>query len=148
MKMIKKINIGGAFTRKEDYTYEGVNYEADIQNNDIVKILSEGEVLVGQYGEQQVFKIETRNGDKNYKINQTSVNILVDEFGDDSKDWIGKEVKVLTQKGTFGGERGIASYLVVDGWKIDDYGKLVQSVVKKQREKAIEEAEEINPEKL
>ncbi len=124
--MIAKTNLGGAYARKEAYEYEGVKYEADLQNGDKVKILNAGEVVSGQFGEQQVFKIETRNGEKNYPINQKSINILIEAFGDDSKDWVGKEVNVLTLKGTFAGKRGIASYLVTEGWVLDDWGELVK----------------------
>ena len=124
--MISKQNIGGAYARKEDYEYEGTKYEADLQNGDKIKILNAGEIVSGQFGEQQVFKIETRNGEKNYPMNQKSVNILIEAFGDDSKDWIGKEVNVLTLKGVFAGKRGIASYLVTEGWVLDDYGDLVK----------------------
>lgn len=127
MKMIKKTSVGGPFAKKEQYSYEGVSYEADLQDNDKVKILDEGMKVENQYGEQQVFKILTRNGEKNHPINQSSINILMDEFGDDSKEWAGKEVKVLTKKGTFAGKRGIACYFVTEGWELDDYGKLVKT---------------------
>ena len=127
MKMVKVVNVGGAFARKEDYEYEGKKYEADLQNGDKIKILSEGEIVSGQFGEQTVFKIETRNGEKNYPMNQKSINILIDSFGEDSKKWIDKEVDVLTLKGVYAGKKGIASYLVTDGWILDDYGDLVKS---------------------
>ena len=145
MKMQKKINLGGAFARKVDYEYEGKKYKADIQNGDIVKILNEGEQIEGQYGEQQVFKIQTRNGEKNYPIGQKSVNVLIDEFGDDSKNWVGKMVTVLTLKGIFAGKKGIASYLVTDGWELDEYGELVKSSDKIQEEESIEIGEKNNP---
>ena len=126
MKHVKKINIGGAYARKEDYEYEQKNYEADIKNGDTVTILSGGKEVVGQHGEQTVFKIETRNGEKNYSMNQSSLNILIDAYGEDDKEWVGKEVNVLTYKGTFAGKKGIASYLVTSDWKLDDYNELVK----------------------
>lgn len=124
--MQKKVNIGGAYARKEDYEYEGVKYKADIQNGDKVTILSEGEIVSGQYGEQNVFKIDTRNGEKNYPMNQKTINILIDEFGEDSKEWRGKEVNVITRKGVYAGKKGIASYLVTDDWELDEYGDLTK----------------------
>ena len=126
MKQIKKINDGIGFVRKEAYKWEDKDYEADIQNGDKVKILSEGEMEEGQFGEQMVFKVETRNGTKKYPINQLSRNILIDTFGDEDKDWIGKELNILTRKGMYAGKKGIASYIVPDGWVLDEYGDLVK----------------------
>ena len=125
MKMIKKINVGGAYARKEPYEYEGQKFEADIQNGDTVKILSEGDVVVGQYGEQQVFKIETRNGEKNFTINQKSVNILIGEFGEDSKDWVGREVRVILKKDVIANRKVIIAYVVSGDWQLDEYGDLI-----------------------
>ncbi len=126
MQLTKIIKTSGAFARKEDYEYEGVQYKADIQNGDKVTIMDEGTEVTGQFGDQTVFVIKTRNGDKNYPLNQGSINILVDAFGGDTTQWIGKEVKVLTKKGVFAGKKGIASYLVTDEYSLDDFGELVK----------------------
>lgn len=124
--MEKKISDGVGFARKEAYEYEGKNYEADIQTGDTVTILNEGTVEDGQYGKQHNFKIETRNGEKKQSFNQKTINILIDEFGEDSKDWVGKEVTVLTKKDVIAGKRVIIAYLVTEGWQFDDFGELVQ----------------------
>ncbi len=126
MKVNKVVKVGGAYAKKEAYEYEGKHYEADIQNGDTVTILDGGTEVTGQFGEQTVFTIKTRNGDKNYPINQGSINILIDAFGDDTLAWVGKEVKVLTKKGIFAGKKGIASYLVTDAYELDDFGELVK----------------------
>ena len=139
--MVKIVNVVGSYARKEDYTYEGQDFEADIQDGDKVKILSEGEVVSGQFGEQQVFKIETRNGEKNYPMNQKTVNILIDAFGEDSKNWVGKEVEVITRKGVYAGKKGIASYLVTDGWELDEYGDLTKP-------QEVESEDEINADEI
>ena len=122
--MIAKTSVGGAYARKAPYEYEGKSYEADIRNGDTVKILNEGTVVTGQFGEQQVFSIETRNGEKNFTMNQTTVNVLIAEFGDDSKDWIGKSVRVITKKDVVAGKKVEIAYLVSGDWALDEWGEL------------------------
>lgn len=126
MKLIKKTSVAGAFARKEAYSYEGKDYDADIKNGDRVIIKSKGDVVSGEFGDQVVFSIETRNGDKNANFNQSSINVLIDEYGEESENWVGKEVTVLTKKGIFGGKRGIAAYFVTNAWELDDFGDLVK----------------------
>lgn len=131
MELKKIVKVSGAYARKEAYEYEGAKYEADIQNGDKVTIMNEGTEVTGQFGTQTVFVIKTRNGDKNYPINQASINILVDAYGTDTANWVGKDVKVLTKKGVFAGKKGIASYLVTDEYDLDDFGELVKAEVAK-----------------
>ena len=59
-------------------------------------------------------------------LNQQTVNVLVEEFGDDTETWVGKEVKVILQKKLIAGKKSIISYLVVEGWKLDEFGELTQ----------------------
>ena len=122
---IKKAG-GIPFAKKEDYEWEGAEYKADIQNGDKVKFLDSGETEIGQFGEQYNFTIETRNGKKKIALNQTSVNVLVDAFGEDTENWVDKEVKVLTEKKMISGKKAIVVYLIVDGWYLDDFGALVK----------------------
>jgi len=126
MQLEKVIKVAGAFARKENYEWEGNQYEADIKDGDKVTITDQGTEVTGQYGPQVVFSIKTRNGDKNLPLNQSSINILVDAFGGDTNLWVGKEVKVLTKKGVFAGKKGIAAYLVTNDYSLDDFGELVQ----------------------
>lgn len=126
MKMTKRVSIGGAFIRKEPYDYDGKHYDADVVNGDTVKILNEGKEVASQHGEQTVFLITTRNGEKNAPFNQTSINVLVDEWGEDSEKWVGKEVYVLTKKGVFGGQKAIACYFATKDYMLDEYGELIK----------------------
>lgn len=119
-------SVAGAFARKEAYEYEGQQYEADIQDGDVVTITNAGTVVTGEFGDQTVFEIKTRNGEKNANFNQSSINILIDAFGDETTEWVGKEVTVRTKKGMFGGKKGIAAYFVTPEWKLDDFGDLVK----------------------
>jgi len=147
---------GVAYARKEDYEWEGQSYKADILDGDKVTIKDEGIIVDGQYGPQKKFLVSTRNGDKRMTLNQSSENILIGAYGKESKDWIGKEVIVLTRKAVIANKKVIVAYLVTEGWSLDDYGDLVnesqdmphgldpeqQVDYKKARENAIKKQEE------
>lgn len=150
MKMQKKdVSDGIGYANKEAYEYEGKKFEADIQNGDKVTILNEGEVETHpQYGEQHKFVIKTRNGDKKASFNQSSINILVDEFGDDSEAWKGKEVYVRTKKTMIANERRIVAYFVTEGWSLDDYGDLVKEGALARTKGEELPTEELNPEDI
>lgn len=93
-KFYKKVSVG-AFAKKK----------VDINNNDIITIANEGKKLDGQFGEQDVFLVKLINGEeKNINVNQTSLNGLIDAFGDDSLHWIGKQVKVWLIKQNVAGK--------------------------------------------
>lgn len=125
MKIIKKeVGEGVAFARKEDYEYEGKKYEADIQNGDVVTILNAGVIETGQFGDQHNFKIETRNGEKKQSFNQATLNILHDEFGEESENWVNKKVNVITKKDVIAGKKVIIAYFVTGDWQIDEWGAL------------------------
>lgn len=126
MKLAIKKGGGIGFARKEPYEYDGAKYDADIKHGDVVKILDAGTVEVGQFGEQNNFRIKTRNGDKKLAFNQGTVNVLVTEFGDETENWIGKDVNVLLVKKLIAGKKSIIPYLVTPGWSLDEYGELVK----------------------
>jgi hypothetical protein len=116
VKIQKVIRAEGEFAKKGE----------DIKNDDIVTIKSEGEYIEGQFGQQFVIKIETRNGDKNVNFNQTTLNILHDEFGDDTTQWIGKEVVIRAKKDTVAGKKVEIYYFVTPEWVFDEYRELVK----------------------
>lgn len=126
MKFQIKNSDGVGYARKLDYEYEGTKFEADIKNGDIVKLLDGGVKETGQFGEQDVFKIQTRNGVKKISLNQSSLNVMVREFGEESELWKNKDVKILLKKGTYAGKKGIATYVVTEGWDLDEYGTLTK----------------------
>lgn len=123
MKRYKKTSLGGAYARKKSYNYEGKDYEADLKDGDIITILDSGNTVTGEYGDQFVLKIKTRNGEKNMAINQTSDNNLVDAFGDESENWVGKEVKVWIIKAIVSGKLQLVSYLSDPKASMDDEGR-------------------------
>ena len=67
----------------------------DFKENDIVEIADEGRQTEGQFGMQDIFLIKLSDEKKgNVTFNSTSINNLIDAFGEDSKNWVGKKVKV------------------------------------------------------
>ena len=94
MKYTKKVSVG-AFAKKN----------VDIKNGDLVTIANEGKQIEGLYGVQNVFLIKLTNGEeKNISVNQTSMNSLIDSFGEDSIKWVGQKVKVWIIKQNVSGK--------------------------------------------
>ena len=84
MYYTKKVSVGQFLKKGEDY-----------KANDVVEIAREGKAIEGDYGIRQVFLIKLADGrEGNVNFNQTTINNLVDGFGNDSVKWIGKKVKV------------------------------------------------------
>lgn len=80
----KKVSVGAFAKKGEDY-----------KDGDIITIANEGKEIDGQFGKQDVFLVKLPNGEeKNLSFNQTSINSLIDGYGPDSKNWIGKKAKI------------------------------------------------------
>jgi len=110
MKMQKKLS--GNWAKKGE----------DIKNGDAVEILDGGQEDMGEYGKRIVFKIKTRNGEKSVAFNQTSINTLIDEFGDDSDKWVGNSVKIDVVKALVAGKMQNIFYFTPVGWEMADDG--------------------------
>ena len=77
----------------------------------------------GSVKEHNVCKIRFAGKDDVYNIslNKTTLNGLVDALGEDSKEWINKELTVETEKGRVGGVTRIYIFLIPDGYeKVDN----------------------------
>lgn len=98
----KKVSLGAGYVNKTPYEYEGKKFEADLKDGDIIKILDAGQEIQkefkGNHSKSIVHKVETRNGTKLLSFNRTSINNLIDAFGKNSEDWVGKEVKAWVFK--------------------------------------------------
>ena len=69
------------------------------------------------FGPQDTFKIKTKNGERNMSFNQTSVNYLIDAYGEDTDKWVNKNVKVwIVDMNVQGKMRGVA-FLTAPDWK-------------------------------
>jgi len=67
----------------------------DFKENDILEIANEGKQIEGQFGTQDVFLVKSPTGiEGNVSFNQTTLNNLIDGYGESSLNWIGKKVKV------------------------------------------------------
>ncbi len=72
-------------------------------------------------------RFEDKNEPMNVSLNRATVYGLIDAFGPDSKDWIGKVLITHTDKTTVAGKRQIALYLVPGGFEVteDEAGYVV-----------------------
>lgn len=113
MTMYQKRVSVGAFAKK------GV----DVKDGDLITVANEGKQVVGQFGEQDVFLVKLANGEeKNLNFNQTSINNLVDAFGEDGKNWVGKQVKVWLIRSNVQGKIIPVLYVSHPSATIDDDG--------------------------
>lgn len=98
-----------------------------IKHGDIVKITGDIEEQPSRFNIKELekyIKVKTSAGDRMVKLNQDSINILIDEFhSNNSTDWVGKTVKALINKTAIGGQKVKVLYLVGTDWELDDYGK-------------------------
>ncbi len=118
MKVQKIVRTSGEFAKKGE----------DINDGDTVTIKSEGEWIDGQFGLQFVIKVDTKNGEKNVNFNQTTINILHDEFGENTVNWIGKEVIIRVKKDVVGKKKVDIYYFVTPDWDFDEYRELTQKI--------------------
>lgn len=105
--------------------YAKVN--VDFKEGDLLKILDAGQVVTGEYGDKHVFKVETKNGERNLSFNQTSVNNLVEAFGEESDTWIGKTIKAFVVRQMVGDGLKNVVYLTAEDWEMTDDGKFVKA---------------------
>lgn len=84
MKYTKKISVGAWLKKGEDY-----------KDGEFITIANEGKEIPGEFGMQDAFMVKLADGrEGNVGFNQTTINNLIDSWGDDSISWIGKKVKV------------------------------------------------------
>lgn len=111
MKVQKRISVGAFAKRGEDY-----------KNGDVVMILNEGIVQDGKFGEQNIFKMGFVSGEKNLSINQTSMNYLIDAYGDDTAGWVKKEVKLWVVKQNVAGRFTDVTYVTAPNQQLGEEG--------------------------
>jgi hypothetical protein len=138
----KRISLG-AFAKKGE----------DIKDGDIITIANEGKQIEGQFGTQDIFLIKLVDGqEKNFSFNSTSMNNMIDVFGEDSKNWIGKQVKVWAILSNVQGKMIKVYYLSHPEAEITDDGEFVipgkKKIEMKDEEIPIIEDEEIKMEDI
>lgn len=108
----KRINLGAFLKKGEDF-----------KENDLLEILDEGTQNEGKYGTQDVFLVKTSDEKEgNVNLNSTSINALIDAFGEDSKNWIGKKVKVWAILSNISGKMQKAYYFTHPDAILNDKG--------------------------
>lgn len=115
MKVQKKTSVAGEWAKKGE----------DIKDGDSVVVNNSGEIVTGDYGDRHVFRVKTRSGEKLLAFNQKSLNNLIDAFGDDTDNWVGKSVKVFIVRAMVAGKLQNIVYLAAEGWDMLDDGSFV-----------------------
>src|SRR3990167_2813541 len=88
--MLVKKSAGGKYAKvNEDY-----------KDGDILQILDEGQMDdSGDFGPKMVFQVMFPSEEsKNMNVNKTSMNYLIDAYGEETKNWKGKDVKAWVVK--------------------------------------------------
>jgi hypothetical protein len=114
----------------------------------LLTISNEGKKVEGTFGMQDVFLVKLPNGEeKNLTFNQTTINNMVDAFGAESVQWVGKQVKVWLILQSVSGKMLKVTYLSHPDAVINDDGGF--SIPGKQAEAPVKPAgypaEEIDP---
>ena len=126
--------------------------KADIENGTTAEIVSETEPQPSQFKNkdgssktQDVAKVLFKGFSEpvNVSINRTSINGLIDAFGEDSINWKNKTLRVEKEKERVGGKAVVTLYLIPKGYvRTDDESGF--AVISKEEEDipVIEDSEE------
>lgn len=119
----------------------------DFKEGSILTIKSEGVKTEGNFGVQDVFTVTVPSGeDLSLAFNKTTLNNLIDAYGEDSLAWIGKEAKVWRILQNVQGKMTKVTYLSHPNADIDDEGNFY--IPGKQDGPKAEAVDEIRPEDI
>lgn len=77
---------------------------------------------------------------KNVNVNTPSINALIEAYGEDSKDWVGKILTAQTEKMVVAGKRVIAIYLIPEGFELkEDFNGYI--VISRIGDKSVDKTE-------
>lgn len=116
------------------------------------KIVNEAEPQTSQFKNkdgspkmQDVCKVRFEGKDEafNLSLNKTTINGLIEAFGDDSKNWMNKILGVETEKVRVAGKAAVAIYLIPDGYKKIDNDEGFAEIVKIGSEDIVEKDQNI-----
>ncbi len=105
---------------------------------------------------ENIVKVRFKGADesKNMRLNWTTIYALIDAFGKDSKEWVGKVLTLSTVDAMVGDTMRTIMYLIPEGFELKktDEKKMIISRVGglevKQEEVKSEESEEISPDDI
>ncbi len=131
--------------KKQEYVGGKYVKGSDIVSGTRCKLVSETSPVVSQFKRQDgsvktqdIAKIRFEGSTETMviSINRTSINALIDAFGEDSKNWQGNYLTAITEKVRVAGKSVTSIYLVPEGYeKVDDdegYAKIVKIGEKKE----------------
>lgn len=125
---------------------------SDLINVRRAKIVSETEPIEGKFGVQDVCKVQFEGimEPLNVRLNRTTIDGLVDAFGEDSSKWQGHVLSVETETTRIGGKRVTILYLLPEGYnRIDDengYTHIAKEFGNKKKTKELPPLENLNKE--
>jgi len=83
-----------------------------VKDGDTVEILDEGTIRESKFGKDRVVvTVKLPNGETAlWSLNQTTLNALIQGYGDETKNWVGKKVKVTIATTFIAGQRKTVVY--------------------------------------
>ena len=132
-----------------EYPSDYVKVNKNIKNGDIVKLLDEGKYETKEIGGERKkllkFDMELADGSgKIYTMNKTTQQNLIEAWGQDSKEWIGKELKAwVKQQMSFGKEIDVLILTPKDWEKSTMEGQ--GPIVGEEKEVQVEEGDQSYP---
>lgn len=109
MRFQKKVSLGNFLKKGEDF-----------KDGDILQIANEGKQVEGQYGTQDIFLVKKGDQEGNVAFNRTTINNLIDAYGEESTNWIGKDIKVFTIKQNVQGKITTVYYFLHPESELDE----------------------------
>lgn len=71
----------------------------DVKDQELVKITTEGELVDTDWGQKIKVEVETPKGEvKTFSMNKTSMNNMIDAYGEDTAKWVGEKAKCHVMK--------------------------------------------------
>lgn len=127
-----------------------------LKTGDVLKLVTEAQEMPSQQGGMQIVaKALVKGGEKeakNIAVNKPSALALTAAFGDDSINWMDKYLTAHIEKTVVGGKRGIALYLIPEGFEIKEDAAGYLAIVKVgsavQDDQKMDYPDEINPEDI
>lgn len=89
----KKVSVGQFLKKGEDF-----------KDGDMLEVANEGKEVQGEWGMQNLFLVKVNGKDGNVNFNQMTMNGMVDAFGEETKNWIGKQIKAWKIKQSVAGK--------------------------------------------
>lgn len=112
MEISKSGGVGGSWIDKKA-----------LKSGDLLKLTTEAEWVPSSLNpeEKQLVakcKVKGMEGEFNLAINSPSRNGLIDAYGTETKNWVGKLLTAAVESGIFAGKRGIMLNLVPEGYVV------------------------------